>query len=91
MPLKQLSLDTAPAIERMQIERWRQMMPSEKAAIISGLSDAVYRIALAGIRARYPSATAREHFLRLALLTLGPTLARPAYPDVATLDRTDSA
>jgi hypothetical protein len=87
MPPKRTSLDTAPVVERAQIDRWRQMSPAEKAAIVAGMSDAVHRIALAGVRARYPNATCREQFLRLALVTLGPTLARKAYPDISTLDR----
>jgi hypothetical protein len=74
-------------VERAQIDRWRRTSPAEEAAILSGLSDAVHGIALAGVRARYPNATCRKQFLRLALVTLGPTLARKAYPDISTLDR----
>jgi hypothetical protein len=81
-----LSLDTSPDIERMQIERWRRMSPAEKAAIVSGLTRSVHELALAGIRQRYPDASPREQFLRLALLTLGPELARSAYPEIVTLD-----
>jgi hypothetical protein len=86
VPLVPLSLDTSPEIERMQIERWRQMSPAEKAAIVSGLTRAVYELALAGIRLRHPAASPREQFLRMALLTLGPDLARQAYPEIATMD-----
>jgi hypothetical protein len=78
-----LSLDTSPEIERLQIERWRQMSPAQKAATVSGLTQAVYDLALAGIRARYPDASPREQFLRLALIVLGPDLARRAYPETA--------
>ena len=81
-----LSLDTSPEIERMQIERWRQMSAAEKAAIVSGLTQAVYDLALAGVRLRHPDASPREQFLRLALLTLGPELARRAYPEIASTD-----
>lgn len=86
MPPVPLSLDTPPEIERLQIERWRQMSPAQKAAIVSGLTQAVYDLALAGIRMRHPDASAREQFLRLALITLGSDLARRAYPEIAATD-----
>jgi hypothetical protein len=78
-----LSLDTSPEIERRQIERWRHMSAEQKAAIVSGLTQAVYDLARAGIRLRHPDASPREQFLRLALITLGPDLARRAYPEIA--------
>jgi hypothetical protein len=61
------------------------MSPVEKAAMVSGLTEAVYALARAGIRHRYPDATPREQFLRLAIVTLGPDLARKAYPEIAQL------
>jgi hypothetical protein len=82
--VKPLSLDTSPEIERLQIEGWRQMSTEEKAAIVSGLTKAVYELASAGIRQRHPEAAPREQFLRLAIITLGPDLARRAYPEIAT-------
>jgi hypothetical protein len=81
-----LAVDTSADVERLQVERWRQMSPAEKAAIITGLTQAAHDLALAGVRQRYPNATPREHFLRLAVLLLGPDLARKAYPDVDELD-----
>ena len=86
MAPKPLSLDTSPEIERLQIERWRQMSSEEKAAIVSGLTQAAYDLALAGVRHRYPDASPCEHFLRLAIVTLGDELARKAYPEIAALD-----
>jgi hypothetical protein len=83
---KTLTLDTSPEIERLQIERWRNMSPAEKAALVSGLTQATCELALAGIRQRYPGASSRELFLRLAMLRLGPDLARKAYPEIASLD-----
>jgi hypothetical protein len=44
------------------------------------------RLAMAGIRQRHPDASPHEQRLRLALITLGPELARAAFPDAATLD-----
>ena len=81
-----LGQDTAPDAERLQIERWRRMSAAEKAAIVSGLTQAVYDLALAGVRLRYSNASPREQFLRLALITLGPDLARQVYAEIATTD-----
>jgi hypothetical protein len=81
-----LSADTSPEIERRQIEQWRQMTATEKAAIVTGLTKAVFDLARAGIRDRYPEASPREQFLRLAVVTLGQDLATKAYPEIAALD-----
>ena len=61
------------------------MSPARKAEIVSGLTSAVYEVAMAGVRARFPGSTAREQFLRLAIQTLGADLATRAYPDTAGL------
>lgn len=80
-----LARDTSPDIERLQIEGWRAMSPSEKAALVAGLTRAAYEMALPGVRHRYPDATPREQFLRLAVLLLGEELARKAFPEAAAL------
>jgi len=81
-----LAADTPVEIERRQIAGWRAMAPAEKARLIVALSRSAREMALAGIRHRFPSASPREHFLRLAMLTLGPDLARRAYPEIERLD-----
>jgi hypothetical protein len=81
-----LSLDTSPDAQRLQIEAWRRMSPSEKAAVVTGLTRAVHRLAVAGVRQRYPHASPREQFLRLAIVLHGPELARSAYPEIDGLD-----
>lgn len=88
MPAARLSDDTAPDIERRQIERWRAMSPAEKAALIGGLSAAALDLAAAGVRHRYPGASAREQFLRRAIVLLGDDLARRVYPEVEALGDT---
>ena len=80
-----LAQDTTPEIEKRQIDRWREMSPVEKAALISAAARTTRQLAVAGIRQRYPDATEHERFLRLALLTLGPDLALAVYPDTARL------
>jgi hypothetical protein len=62
------------------------MTPAAKAALISGLTRGAHRVAAAGIRHRHPDASPREQFLRLAVVILGSTLARRAYPDIDLLD-----
>lgn len=86
MTPKPLALDTSAEVERIQIERWRRLSPADKAAVVAGLTQAAHDLAAAGIRHRYPHATPREQFLRLAILLLGSDLARKVYPDSATLD-----
>lgn len=80
-----LSLDTPPDIERRQVEAWRQMSPAQKAALVTGLTRAAWEMTAAGVRHRHPGATPREHFLRMAVIVLGPELARLAYPDAVAV------
>lgn len=77
-------------MEMRQIARWREMSADEKTALMSSLSLAVHDVALAGIRHRYPFATPRECFLRLAVLRLGRELAVQAYPEIANLSDRDN-
>ena len=81
-----LNLDTSREIERLQIEGWRRMSSIDKAAMITGLTQAAFELALAGVRQRHPDASPREQFLRLAIVTLGADLARRVYPEIAELD-----
>jgi hypothetical protein len=80
-----LSLDTPHEIERLQLEGWRAMSPAQKAEIITGLTQSAFELARAGVRHRYPDASPREQFLRLAFDVLGHDLACRAYPDAAAL------
>ena len=80
-----LSQDTSAETEARQIQRWRDMSPTQKAALVSALSRNARDLALAGIRLRHPAASERECFLRLAALTLGVELARRVYPELADL------
>ena len=80
-----LAADTPAEVEARQVEAWRRMSPAEKAAIVAGLTNATFVLARAGLRQRHPNASERELFLRLAILTLGPELARRAYPDAHSL------
>ncbi len=74
-----LSLDTHPEIERLQIERLRQMPPWRKMALMGEMSQTVRTLALAGLRQRHPDDTPAQSRRRLADLLLGPDLAVRVY------------
>jgi hypothetical protein len=80
-----LSRDTSADVECLQIEAWRRMSPLEKAGIMDLASSDALTLALSGIRLRHPGASARECFLRLAALQLGPALVRQVYPDASQI------
>lgn len=74
-----LSPDTHPDIERLQIERLRQMPAWRKMALMAEMSESVRALALAGLRHRYPADTPAQRRRRLADLLLGPDLAARVY------------
>jgi hypothetical protein len=74
-----LTPDTHPEIERMQIERLRQMPSWRKIGLVGDMNDALHMLALAGLRQRYPNDTAVQRRRRLADLLLGPELATRIY------------
>jgi hypothetical protein len=80
-----LSRDTSADVERLQIEAWRRMSPLEKAGIMSQATSDALTLALSGIHQRYPGASDRDCFIRLAALQLGPTLVRQVYLDAAQI------
>jgi hypothetical protein len=49
-----LADDTPIEVEERQIEQWRRMSSADKAALISGLTNATLVLARAGLRRRYP-------------------------------------
>ena len=80
-----LSADSSSAVERMQVDAWRQMPPAHKARTVDGLTRTAQVLALAGIRERHPGASERECFLRLSVLKLGSEATRRLYPDAAAV------
>jgi hypothetical protein len=80
-----LSADTTVEIEDRQIAAWRRMSPAERLQMVSVMTRAVNELALAGIRHRYPHASERECFLRLAAIRIGVATTRRIYPDAAEL------
>jgi HEPN domain-containing protein len=80
-----LDLDTSPEAARIQREMLRRLTPQQRLEKVMELNRAVEELAIAGIRHRYPDASDREVFLRLAVRKLGEDLARKAYPDVEAI------
>ena len=74
-----LSPDTPPEIERLQVQRLRQMPPWRKMALMGEMSRTVRTLALAGLRQRHPDDTSAQRQRRLADLLLGPDLAAKVY------------
>jgi hypothetical protein len=74
-----LSPDTHPEIERLQIERLRQMPTWRKVTLMAEMGQTVRTMALAGLRQRHPDDTSAQRRRRLADLLLGPELAARVY------------
>ena len=80
-----LSADITVEIEARQVEAWRRLSPAERLQMVSDAYRAVTDLALAGIRRRYPHASERDCFLRLAAIRLGVDVTRRIYPEAAGL------
>jgi hypothetical protein len=80
-----LTADTTADVERHQVEAWRRLSPAERLRMVSDTTRAVIDLSRAGIRRRYPQASERECFLRLAAILLGVDTARKVYPDAVHL------
>lgn len=80
-----LASDTSPEAQRVQVDLWRRMSPLEKARTVTDTTRAVQKLCLLGIRRRHRGASDLECRLRLAVLTLGRTLAQRVYPEVSSL------
>lgn len=74
-----LSPDTHPEIERLQIERLRQMPVWRKMALVGEMNRTVRTLALAGLCQRHPDDSPAQRRRRLADLLLGPELAVRVY------------
>jgi len=71
--------DTSPEIEKLRIERIRQMPPWKRLYLAGQMIQTVRLLNLSGLRSRYPNATEGELKRRLADLWLGPELAERVY------------
>jgi hypothetical protein len=62
--------DTSPQIQKILIQGYRRMSPSQKLACVQELTQTVQQLALARIRRQYGAISEREQRLRLAALWL---------------------
>jgi energy-converting hydrogenase A subunit M len=76
MPYRTQSPDTDLWTERLLIERWRTMEPSDKAELMSDLYQSVRALSFAGLRSLHPAADEQELRIREACLRLDPELVR---------------
>jgi len=77
--------DTSPEAERVVIARLRELAPWQKLQQVVEMNAALRQLSLAGLKNRYPDASAEELQRRLAAVWLEPELVRRAYgwdPDV---------
>lgn len=74
-----ISSDTSLDAERVQIELLRHAPAWRKFEMVAQLNQTVRRLALEGLRLRYPGASADELNRRLADLLLGADLAARVY------------
>ena len=73
--------DTSPEAHALQLELYRRMGPSGRAAAASRLTDAARRLTEAGIRARHPNYTPSQVLLAFARIRIGDELVRKVWPD----------
>lgn len=81
-----LAEDTPLEIEDVQLALWRAMSPQRKMQLISAMCRRINILTREGVQRRYPTASAREVFLRVAIIRLGRDLAVEAFPDAAGLE-----
>jgi hypothetical protein len=79
IPPRLLWADTSAEARRIQVERWRAMPAWRKAELVELLSRDCETLALAGIRERHPTASAREARLHLGALRLSRSLMIEAF------------
>jgi len=71
--------DTDPEVERLLIDRARELSPRERLERVARLNRDVRRLARRGLELRDPAASADQIQRRLADLLLGEALAGAAY------------
>jgi hypothetical protein len=80
--------DTHPEMEALQIRLLREVPSWRKMELLISLNASAQELALAGLKRRFPNASADELRRRLADILLGQELARKVYgePEYAEAD-----
>lgn len=81
--MARLYSDTHPKMEALQIQLWRQASHTRKLNMLAQLNSSDRMLALAGLRAQHPQASAAELRRKLADLLLGEELARKVYGETS--------
>lgn len=79
---REMHLDTSPETEEALFLFWRQAPAWKKWQAMLSLNQMARRLALAGLRGRYPEATEEQLRRLLADLILGTTIAEQVYGPV---------
>lgn len=78
-----LSSDTHPDMEALQLRLWRQADATRKMEMLAQLNASARMLALMGLRSQYPHASNAQLRRRLAGRLLGEELARKVYGDMS--------
>jgi len=70
-------------MEALQIQLWRQASPTRKMNMLAQLNASARRLAMAGLRSRFPDANEAELRFKLAGLLLGEELALKVYRGIS--------
>jgi hypothetical protein len=73
-------LDTSPSAHELQRDVYIRMGGAGRVAVMFRLTDAMRRLAMAGIRARHPEYDEEQVRRAYARLVLGDTLVRAVWP-----------
>jgi hypothetical protein len=79
-------LDTSQSAHEVQRDVYLRMGGAARVAVMFRLTDAVRRLAMAGIRARHPKYDEERVRRAYARLVLGDALTRAVWPDQELVD-----
>ena len=74
-----IALDTPSEVRQLQLRTWAKASTARKAEMIEAMCRDTRRLALAGIRSRFPGASPREQHLRLGALMIERAIMVDAF------------
>ncbi|MGB5058097.1 MAG: hypothetical protein WBO48_05370 [Candidatus Promineifilaceae bacterium] len=80
---REMNWDTTTEADAVLFKLWRETPAWRKLEMMEGLNQAARRMALIGLRQRFPDATPEELKRRLAVIILGEALATRAYGPIS--------
>lgn len=79
------SADTSPEAHARQVSAYRSMSPARRVDIAAAMSEEMFEVAAAGIRARHPDYDEGQVGWALRRLRLGDVLFRAVWPHAPLL------